>query len=46
MLKKPELLQALLASSLEDAQEVLSARDSSGYENVADFLKHRRTNEN
>ena len=37
--EKPELLQALLGSSLEDAQEVLSARDSSGYENVADFLK-------
>jgi len=36
--EKPELLQALLGSSLEDAQEVLSARDSSGYENVADFL--------
>lgn len=37
--EKPELLQALLGSSLEDAQEVLSARDSSGYKNVADFLK-------
>ena len=37
--EKPELLQALLGSSLEDAQEVLSARDSSGYENKADFLK-------
>jgi len=34
---KPELLQALLDSSLEDAQNVLSARDSSGYENVEDF---------
>ncbi|PKH85712.1 type II secretion system minor pseudopilin GspK [Colwellia sp. Bg11-28] len=37
--EKPELLQALLGSSLEDAQEVLSARDSSGYGDVADFLK-------
>lgn len=37
--EKPELLQALLGSSLEEAQEVLSARDSSGYEKVADFLK-------
>ena len=37
--EKPELLQALLGSSLEDAQEVLSARDSSGYEKVADFFK-------
>ncbi len=37
--EKPELLQALLGSSLEDAQEVLSARDSSGYNNVEDFLK-------
>ncbi len=37
--EKPELLQALLDSSLEDAQEILSARDSSGYENKADFFK-------
>tara|TARA_B100000809_G_scaffold248391_1_gene278435 strand:- start:54 stop:1160 length:1107 start_codon:yes stop_codon:yes gene_type:complete len=37
--EKPELLQALLDLSLEDAQEVLSARDSSGYENVEDFYK-------
>ena len=37
--EKAELLQALLGSSLEDAQEVLSARDSSGYKKVADFLK-------
>ncbi len=39
--EKPELLQALLgsSSSLEDAQEVLSARDSSGYGKVEDFLK-------
>ncbi len=35
--EKPELLQALLDSTLEDAQNVLSARDSSGYENVEDF---------
>ena len=37
--EQPELLQALLDSSLGDAQEVLSARDSSGYENLADFYK-------
>ena len=37
--EKPELLQALLDSSLEDAQEILSARDSSGYEDLADFYK-------
>ncbi|PKG85242.1 general secretion pathway protein GspK [Colwellia sp. 75C3] len=35
--EKPELLQALLDSSLEDAQEILSSRDSSGYENLEDF---------
>ena len=35
--EKPELLQALLGSSPEDAQNVLNARDSSGYENVEDF---------
>ena len=37
--EKPELLQALLDSSLEDAQEILSARDSAGYENLEDFYK-------
>lgn len=37
--EKPELLQAMLDSSLDDAQEVLSARDSSGYENIEDFYK-------
>ena len=37
--EKPELLQALLDSSLEDAQEILNARDSSGYENLEDFYK-------
>jgi general secretion pathway protein K len=37
--EKPELLQALLDSSLEDAQNVLSARDSSGYEKVEDFYQ-------
>ena len=37
--EKPELLQALLDSSLSDAQEVLGARDSSGYENLDDFYK-------
>jgi general secretion pathway protein K len=37
--EKPELLQALLDTSLEDAQNVLSARDSSGYENIDDFYK-------
>jgi general secretion pathway protein K len=34
----PELLQALIDSSLDDAQQILSARDSAGYENVQDFL--------
>ncbi|KGJ92382.1 type II secretion system minor pseudopilin GspK [Colwellia psychrerythraea] len=37
--EKPELLQALLDSSLSDAQEVLSARDSSGYEKLDDFYQ-------
>ncbi len=37
--EKPELLQAMLDSSLDEAQEVLSARDSSGYENIEDFYK-------
>jgi general secretion pathway protein K len=37
--EKPELIQALLDSSLEDAQEILSSRDSSGYENLDDFYK-------
>jgi len=37
--EKPELLQAMLDSSLDEAQEVLSARDSSGYENLEDFYK-------
>ena len=37
--ENPELLQALLDSSLEDAQEILNARDSSGYENLEDFYK-------
>lgn len=37
--EKPELLQALLDSSLEDAQEILSARNGSGYENLEDFYK-------
>ncbi|WP_019027314.1 type II secretion system minor pseudopilin GspK [Colwellia piezophila] len=36
--EKPELLQALLDSDLDDAQQILSARDSSGYENKADFF--------
>lgn len=35
--KKPELLQALLDSSVEDAQQILNARDSSGYKNIEDF---------
>ena len=34
----PELLQALIDSSLDDAQQILSARDSAGYENIQDFL--------
>jgi general secretion pathway protein K len=37
--EKPELLQALLDSSIDEAQEILSARDSSGYENLEDFYK-------
>jgi general secretion pathway protein K len=37
--EKPELLQALLDSSLEEAQEVLSARDSSGYKKIEDFYQ-------
>ena len=37
--EKPELLQALLGSSIEDAQNVLSARDSSGYENIEGFYQ-------
>jgi general secretion pathway protein K len=37
--EKPELLQALLDSSLDEAQQVLSARDSSGYENLDDFYQ-------
>jgi general secretion pathway protein K len=35
--EKPELLQAMLDSTLDEAQDVLSARDSSGYENLEDF---------
>jgi len=34
----PELLQALIDSSLDDAQQILSSRDSAGFENVQDFL--------
>ncbi len=34
----PELLQALINSSLDDAQQILSARDSAGYDNIQDFL--------
>ncbi len=37
--EKPELLQALLDSSLDEAQQVLSARDSAGYENLEDFYQ-------
>ena len=37
--ERPELLQALLDSSLDEAQDILSARDSSGYENLEDFYK-------
>ncbi|WP_057832763.1 type II secretion system minor pseudopilin GspK [Colwellia sp. TT2012] len=37
--EKPELLQALLDSSLGDAQEILNARDSSGYDNLDDFYQ-------
>ena len=32
-----ELLQALLDISLDDAQSILGARDTSGYENIDDF---------
>jgi general secretion pathway protein K len=42
--EKPELLQALLDSSLEDAQEILSVRDSSGYEDIEEFYKLRELN--
>lgn len=35
----PELLQALLDSSLDEAQELLSARDGSGYEKIEDFYQ-------
>ncbi len=37
--EQPELLQALLGSSLDEAQEVLGARDSAGYENLEDFYQ-------
>lgn len=37
--EKPELLQALLDLSVEDAQEILNSRGSSGYKNVEDFYK-------
>ena len=36
--EKPELLQALLDSTLEEAQDLLSARDSAGYKDKADFF--------
>ena len=39
--EKPELLQALLDSTLEEAQEVLNSRDSSGYDNINDFYQQR-----
>lgn len=35
--EKPQLLQALLDSSVEDAQEILRDRDSAGYKNIGDF---------
>lgn len=35
----PELLQALLGSNLDEAQELLSARDSAGYTNINDFYE-------
>ncbi|TYK67131.1 type II secretion system minor pseudopilin GspK [Colwellia echini] len=34
----PKLIQAMLDISLEDAQSVLGARDSSGYEDLTDFF--------
>lgn len=37
--EQPELLQALLGSTLEEAQDLLGARDKSGYETAADFYQ-------
>ncbi len=34
---KPELLQALLGSTLSEAEDVLSARKKEGFSNIADF---------
>lgn len=36
--EQPELLQALLGKSKDDAQKILSAREDSGYETAEDFL--------
>ncbi|MEI6893522.1 MAG: type II secretion system minor pseudopilin GspK [Colwellia sp.] len=36
---QPELLQALLDLSLDDAQSILGARDSAGYEDLDDFFQ-------
>ncbi len=36
---KAELLQALLGSTLDEAQQVLSARDEEGFEEISEFHK-------
>ena len=36
--EQPELIQALLGVSKNDAQEILSARPESGFENISDFF--------
>lgn len=35
--EQPELLQALLDSTLDEAQDILSARDEDGFANIEDF---------
>lgn len=35
--EQPELLQALLSSSIDDAQQILSARGEEGFESLEDF---------
>lgn len=37
--EQAELLQSLLGASLDEAQELLSARDSAGYTNIEDFYQ-------
>ncbi len=36
--EKPELLQALLDSGLDEAQEILAAREEEGFEKIEDFF--------